>query len=361
MMVPLYKPYMPENLPELELILHSGALAYGRWGKIFEQKLAEYIGVDQIVTTGSASSAMLVAILAMGLRPGDKVIASPMSCLASNQPFLTQGLHVIWADIDPETGTLDPDSVRKKMSPACKAIFHNHYCGYTGHIDEINQIGREFGIMVADDATEAFGSEYKGKKTGNTGADLSVFSFQTIRLPNTIDGGAIAFNNHELYQKALLARDYGIDRNHFRDSRGEIDPNCDISMPGFGATLNEVNSYIGAVQMDEVDRLIGQQRANKERWKELLQHRSNQFRWVSEKVNQHSNGWVFGLLTDKRDEWMLRFREEGFYASKVHLPNHRYAAFGFQGHLKGVEEFYSKFLALPNGWWFSHKGNCKHV
>ncbi len=353
MMIPLYKPFMPANLPELEPILHSGALAYGRWGKLFEHKLAEYIGTEQIVTTASANSAMLLALMAMGLKPGDEVIASPMSCLASNQPFLTLNLKVVWADIDPQTGTLDPDSVRKKISPACKALFHNHYCGYTGYIDEINQIAREFGILVADDATEAFGSEYKGRKTGNTGADLTVFSFQTIRLPNTIDGGAIAFNNNELYQKSSLIRDYGIDRSRFRDPLGEINPECDIRLPGLGATLNEVNSYIGAVQLEDIDRLIGQQRSNREQWKEILQGKSKQFKWVSEGENKNSNAWVFGLLTEERDEWLLRFREEGFYASKVHLPNHRYSAFGNQEPLKGVEEFYSRFLALPSGWWFS--------
>ena len=151
----------------------------GSGGKLFEQKLGEYIGESRITVVNSYNSAMLIALAVIGVKPGDEIIASPMSCLASNQPFATQNLKVVWADIDPKTGTLDPESVKSKISPKTKAIFHNHYCGYPGYIDEINQIGKEKGIIVVDDAIEAFGSEYMGKRIGNTGTDITIFSFQT--------------------------------------------------------------------------------------------------------------------------------------------------------------------------------------
>ena len=201
-MIPLYKPYIPDMLPELNEILYSGALAYDKWGKAFEQKLSEYIGCSNIAVVNSFNSAMLVVLATLGIKPGDEIIASPMSCLASNQPFVTIGAKVIWADINPKTGTLDPESVNDKITPKTKAIFHNHHCGYVGYIDEINQIGKEKGIYIVDDAIEAFGSEYKGNKIGNTGTDATVFSFQTVRLPNTIDGGGFAFKDNELFEKA---------------------------------------------------------------------------------------------------------------------------------------------------------------
>ena len=123
-MVQLYKPYMPTELPELETILHSGNLAYSIWGKLFEKKFSEFIGNNRVVSTNSYGSSMLTLISTLGLKPGDEIIASPMSCLASNQPFVTQGLKVVWADIDPKTGTLDPESVKEKITSKTKAVFH---------------------------------------------------------------------------------------------------------------------------------------------------------------------------------------------------------------------------------------------
>ena len=180
-MIPLYKPYMPNDLPELNQILHSGALAFGKWGHKFEEKLCDYIGAPNIGVVNSFNSAILITLATLGIKTGHEVIASPMSCLASNQPLVSLGIKVVWADIDPETGTLSPDSVEKKITTKTKAIFHNHHCGYPGYIDEINAIGKKNGLYVIDDAIESFGSEYKGNKIGNTGADATVFSFQTVR------------------------------------------------------------------------------------------------------------------------------------------------------------------------------------
>lgn len=350
-MIPLFKPYMPAKLPELNTILHSGALAYGKWGKLFEQKLGEYIGESRILTTNSYNSAMLVALVVIGVKPGDEIIASPMSCLASNQPFATQNLKVVWADIDPKTGTLCPESVKSKVSSKTKAIFHNHYCGYPGYIDEINQIGKEKGIVVVDDAIEAFGSEYKGKRMGNTGTDMTIFSFQTVRLPNTIEGGAIAFNNDDFYKKAILIRDYGIDRSRFRDEMGEISSKCNISLPGYGATLSDVNSYIGILQMQKIVELIQMQRENALRWKTVLPGKINNFDFINLTPDKNPNYWVFGILSTDKIELIKQFRKEGYYASGVHLPNTYYSVFKNRETLPGVDEFYSKFIAIPCGWW----------
>jgi len=294
---------------------------------------------------------MLVALAAIGTMPGDEIIASPMSCLASNQPFASQNLKVVWADIDPLTGTLNPESVKSKISSKTKAIFHNHFCGYVGYIDEINQIGKEDGIVVVDDAIEAFGSEYKNKRIGNTGTDMTVYSFQTVRLPNTIDGGAIAFNNEELYNKAVLIRDFGIDRSKFRDELGEISPECDISISGYGATLNEINSYIGCLQMDKIDSLLEVQRNNAKKWNAIILGEHKEYEPIKIQDSVIPNYWIYGLLSTNKREMIQQFRAKGFYASGVHLPNTNYSVFGKQGSFPGVEDFNSKFIAIPSGWW----------
>ena len=346
-MVSLYKPYMPAELPELENILHSGALAYGKWGKEFEAKLRAYVGTEQLMTTNTFAMAIQIALTVLDLKPGDEVISSPMSCLASNQPLNTFGLKVKWADIDPKTGTLSPDSVRKAITPATKLIYHNHFCGYIGYVDEINAIGREFGIPVIDDCVEAFGTKYKGNVAGNLGTDITIFSFQTVRLPNTIDGGAVVFKDKVLYEKALLARDFGIRRNIFRDQYGEISPLCDISTSGFGGTMSDINSYIGCRQMADLPSLLDKPKQNAEKWNEEIEL----FK-LNGRMEIEPNYWVYGVLSDNKVEDMLRFREQGFYASGVHLPNTFYSVFGDQGQLPGVTEFNNKFIALPCGWWF---------
>lgn len=353
-MIPIYKPYMPPKLPELQNILDSGSLNYSKWGKIFEKNLSDFIGNPYIITLNSYNSAVFVAISTLGLKNGDEIIASPMSCLASNQPYIIMGVKIIWADIDPQTGTLDPDDVRKKITINTKAILHNHFCGYPGYINEINNIGKEKSIYVIDDAIEAFGSEYKENKIGNVNSDVTLYSFQTVRLPNTIDGGAIAFKSQEHYEKALLVRDYGIDRSSFRSSDGEINPQCDIKISGYGALLNEVNSYIGYEQMKLIDKLLEKQRLNSKFWKEFIPNNQQDSTKLIEIVEgSNPNYWIFGILVKNKNEALKFFRDKNYYASSVHLSNNLYSVFNNSIKLIGVEEFSNKFLALPCGWWMN--------
>lgn len=360
-MIPLFKPFIPKELPDLSTILHSGALAYGSYGKQFEQSLKYYLQQDNVITVSSFNSAVLVALLSLGIKPGDEIISSPMACLASNQPLITAGASVIWADIDPNTGTLDPDSVRSRITSKTKAIFHNQFCGYPGYINEINSIGHEYEIPVVDDCIEAFGSEYQGKRTGNIGSDLTVFSFQAVRIPTTIDGGAIVFKDKTLYERSILVRDSGVDRRYFRDSKGEINPGCDITVPGFGATMSDVNSYIGILQMNLVEKLIEMQRQNAEAWDILLPDMSEGCHPMNIRKDIRPNYWVYGILADSKTLSMENFRRMGYYASGVHVPNNYYSIFGPKSKLPGVDKFYSHFLALPTGWWFSLKETDLYV
>jgi len=347
-MIPLYKPFMPE-VPLVYEILHSGQLAYGKYGREFEEILKAYFGTEYLLVTNTFNMSVLVALTSLGLKPGDRVIASPMACLSSTMPLLNMGLKVIWADVDPLQGTLDPEDVRKKMRFGPKLIFHNHFCGYPGHIDEINAIGKEFGIPVIDDAIEAFGSEYKGNKIGNVGSDISIFSFNPVRFPNTLDGGLVIFKDEKIYKKGILVRDAGIDRSRFRDEWGEIDPSCDIEIVGYSATPSELGCYIGIEQMKYADEILARQRTNAQKWDQIF---ANNAKIVPIKnIESRPNYWVYGVLVPNKREYLKIFREKGFYASGVHLNNNSYSVFGDQSRLPGIDEFYNRFLALPCGWW----------
>ena len=356
-MIPIYKPYMPENvISELNEILHSGQLSFGKYGKQFESQLKEFISCEFVLTINSYNTAMQVVISTLGLQAGDEVIASPVSCLASNQPFATKGLKVIWADINPAKGTLYPEDVEAKITGNTKAIFHNHFCGYVGEIDAINALGKKYAIPIIDDGIEAFGSEHKGNKLGNVGTDITVFSFQTVRLPNTIEGGAIVFKDKALYDKALLIRDYGIDRTNFRTADGEINPNCDIQLEGYGGLMSEVNSFIGTKQMLEIESLLNIQAKNALKWQNELQNNTD-IKSLQINNNTNPNYWIFGTLSENSKETIAYFKSKGYYATGVHINNNIYSVFNNKNELEGVNKFKKQFAAIPCGWWVDNKKN----
>ncbi|MCO7123754.1 DegT/DnrJ/EryC1/StrS aminotransferase family protein [Ihubacter massiliensis] len=352
-MIPLFKPYMPE-LKKIEEILYSGKLTSGFYRNGFEHKLKDFFRTDRYITANTFSNAIYVTLTALGIGAGDEIIASPMACLVSTQPYLTMGIKIIWADVDPLTGTLDPDNVRKKITPKTKAIVHNHFCGYPGYLSEINSIGYEKGIFIINDCIEAFGSESDDKLIGLDGADASVFSFGPVRIPNTIDGGGVIFKDHDIYKKSILIRDCGIDRTLFRDELGEINPECDINLKGYSAMMNEVNAYIGFCQMDVTNKLLNAQRKNALIWDSFLLE--NAIGIPIARKNTKPNYWIYGMRVKNKRKTIETFRDQGYYASGVHVNNNIYSVFGDDSYLSGVVEFNNSFVAVPCGWWLNSDG-----
>lgn len=348
-MIPLFQPYMPD-VSMVNEILHSGDLAYGAYTKEFENKLKDYFNTPYLLVTNSFQNAVSVVMTTLDIEREGNVIASPMACLASTQPYLSYGLKIRWADIEPDSGTLSPDSVRNQITAGTKVIVHNHFCGYPGYIDEINAIGAEFGIPVIDDGIECLGSEYKGNVIGNCGTDVTIFSLTAVRFLNCIDGGIIIFKDKKLYEKSLLVRDCGIDRSQFRDEMGEINPECDIRFIGYSATMSNVNGYVGLRQLEHLPKLLKRHRVQAEKWKTYFEGQSTYLPIYRQDCRP--NYWVYGILVSQKKDVIQKFRDMGYAASGVHIRNDIYSAFGRQTYeLPGVGEFYKSFVALPCGWW----------
>ena len=349
-MTPLFKVFMPEGITEeLNNILYSGNLSAGKNVQMFENSVKNYIDVKSFLTFNSYNSAALIPLTILDIQKNDEVIASPMSCLASNQPVAIKHGTVKWTDIDPFVGALDPDCVRKNITSKTKAILHNHWGGYPGYIDEINAIGKEYGIPIIEDAIESFGSEYKGKIVGNTGADFTLFAFQAVRLPSSIDGGGVICKNEEHHKTAILLRDYGIDRSRFRNAMGEISEDCDISIPAYGSTLSEINGLVGTKSMVDLPKLLTIQRENALINDDLVKSLNA---IPLHNKNTLPNYWIYTFLTKNRDQVMQEMRNDNLYASKVHLRNDHYSVFGkLDTTLKGVEKFNNEALSIPSGWW----------
>ena len=213
-MIPLVKSYMPpreELMPEIERVLYSGYIAEGEaaWG--FEDGLREFIDNPNTLAVQSGSAALHIALLLLNIGPGDEVISTPMTSEPTNTTIAITGAKVVWADVDPATGLLDPKSVREKITERTKAIMLVHYAGMVCDMDEFNKISEETGIPIIEDAAHALGAKYQGKIVGSN-SRFTCFSFQAIKHMTTVDGGAIAFNNPEDVTPARKLRWFGLDK-----------------------------------------------------------------------------------------------------------------------------------------------------
>lgn len=349
-LVPLYKVYTTE-LPEIMDIIKNGQYYSGKLATIFEKNIGVYLGNPNVLAVSSYNLAWFIAFQVLDLKPGDEVIVSPIACLASIQPLKAYGLHIKWVDVDPRTGTIDPLDLHKKISKNTKAIIHNHFCGYPGYVNEVNKVAKEYEVPVIDDGIEAFGSMYNGSLVGNIGSDITIFSFNSIRFPNTIEGAAIVFKNVDFLEKSKIISDLGVDRTNFRNYLGEINEESDVSHIGYSAKMSEINAYIGLKQLEDVEFVLKKQRLNGTKWRDYFKRNSN-VGIVIENDETYPNFWVFGFLTKNKIHAIEKFRGMGFYASSVHIRNDIYSVFSSKSdNLPGVTKFSSEFVALPSGWW----------
>ncbi len=233
-MIPIHKAYIPDSAVDaLSEVVRTGYLADGEYVRRFEDALRGYLGNPSVVTAAEVQSAITLCLYLAGVRPGDEVIASPVACVVTNQAVLNLFARVVWCDVDPLTGNIDPTKIAELVTEKTKAVVYPHWGGDVAEIDAINEVARAHGLSVIEDAEEALGAEYKGHKVGNTGTDFTVFSFHAIRQITTGEGAAITFRNRGIGERANWMKRQGIYRPAFRDELGEIDPTYDIPVAGY--------------------------------------------------------------------------------------------------------------------------------
>jgi perosamine synthetase len=349
-LIPLYKPYMP-ILPELNKILNSGKLAYGTYGRLFESKISDFICNPFFLSTNNYSNAVIVALLTLGIKPCDKVVISPLVCLATSQPIVSFGVELIFCDVDISTGTLDSILLKEILSKNnITCVVFTHFAGIVGDIDSVTKVCKDYSVPVIEDASDAFGSKFKGDYIGNTGFDITVFSFSAVRNPNLIDAGGMTFANKRLYDRAILFRDAGINRSTFRNSFGEIDPLSNIKLPGISATLDEVRSYIGVRQIESLKSIIETNRQNSAKILKSLEG-LDIIKPINNADRDH-NGWVLPILTLDKERIFRSLHKLGITSSSVH-SNISIYDINKKFKMVNVEKFLDSFLALPSGWWIS--------
>ena len=294
-MINLFKVHMPPNVEqELGVVLRSGYIAEGARVKEFENLFAQYINNPNTLMVNSCTSAITLSLIAAGVMPGDEVIATPMTCMATNLPIHTLGAKIVWADIDPETGNIDPASIRRKISKKTKAIIYVHWAGQPSDIITITNIANEYGLKIIEDAAHALGSEYEGKKIGNHG-DFVCFSFQAIKHITTGDGGAICLNNHNSQKMLNLIqkmRWYGLDRS-IGCSTDKWKQ--DIDTAGFKMNMNDITATLGIAQMDCVENIVNMHQKNCEYYDAELAS-TDGITLVKRNPHSHTAAWIYTLL-----------------------------------------------------------------
>ena len=188
-MIPLVKPYIaPANdmMPAIEKILYSGYIAESEPVWEFQDEFGDFLENPNVLMVNSGTAALHIAMMVLNIGPGDEVISTPMTSEPTNTTIALTGAKIVWADVDPNTGLLDPKSVREKITEKTKAIMLVHYAGMVCDMDEFNKISKEFNIPVIEDAAHALGSRYNGKIIGSN-SRFTCFSFQAIKHMTTVD------------------------------------------------------------------------------------------------------------------------------------------------------------------------------
>ena len=346
----LFKVHMPESVdqPLLE-VLHSGFIGQGAKVDEFEQQLGEYFGNSRVLTLNSGTSGLQLALRLANVGYGDEVISTAMTCTATNMPILAAGAKIIWSDVDPITGLIDPEEIERKITPKTKAIVMVHFGGIPCDIERINQIAQKHGIKTIEDAAHAFGAEYQGKKIGNH-SDFVMFSLQAIKHITTVDGGLLLCKQEEDYQRGKLLRWYGIDRAQKRkDFRCEED----VLEYGYKFHMNDIAATIGIEQLKHVDHIVGRHIENQRYYDEVLQG----IKGVSliPKANHlRSSSWLYTLHIEQRDQFIQWMKGQKVMASRVHERNDRHTAFiSSAAHLPKLDRFNTTQVSIPVGWWIS--------
>lgn len=339
-MLRLFKHYVDPCAAEMVAdTLASGCIGQGPRVDEFEEALEPWIGPN--VTVNSGTSALWLAYDLAGIGPDDYVISTPMTCLATNIPLAHTGCTILWADVDPQTGLIDPVSVRKLLQQhAVKAIVCVDYAGAVCNVPALSSMGARYGAVVIDDAAHSFGAT----RPQLDDADYRCCSFQAIKHLTTGDGGAVAVHGDQ--SEARLKRWFGLDR-----TKGDF--RCDqvVTFPGYKFHLTDIAATIGLANLKGVGERIALHRAHAEAYDTAGLGRTP----------PGSSCWMYNVLVGNRDQFIKEMAAQGIECARTHNRNDRHPIFRSpQQHLPGVTEFNDHQCSIPVGWWLTEE-DVAHV
>ena len=356
--IPLFKVFMPESVMEpLRKVLFSGYIGEGPRVEEFERQLGPWFDNDNVLALNNGTAALQLALRLADAGWTDEVISTPMTCSATNEPIMVMGAKIVWADIDPWTGNIDPRDVARKVTPKTKAIICVHWGGYPCDLDELNTIAAEHGVRLIEDACHAFGSTYHGKPIGSH-SDFAAFSFQAIKEMTTVDGGALVCKSKADCERGRLLRWYGIDR---REKRKDLRCEADIVEYGYKFHMNDVTAVIGLEQLKYVGKTIEKHRANAAQYDEAFKNLKavHPLRYKKDRSSSH---WLYTMRVKNRPKFIEYMKKAGITVSQVHARNDAHTMFkDFKIALPGVDEFASEQVSIPVGWWLTQEDTSRII
>ncbi len=322
----------------VERVLTSGWFILGQEVKTFEEEFAAYIGVSYGIGVGSGTEALHLALLACAVGPGDDVITVSHTAVATVAAIELTGARPVFVDIDPLSYTMDPAQLEDKITPATKVIVPVHLYGQVADMDPILEMARQHGLKVVEDAAQAHGAEYRGRKAGSL-ADLGCFSFYpTKNLGAYGDGGMVVTDDSALAQRISLLRQYGWDERYVS------------SIKGINSRLDEVQAAILRVKLRRLDEWNAVRRKHAEFYDRSLQDTSI-ITPVEMEYGKHCYH-LYVIRSERRDELQKFLREKGVgaivhYPRPVHLQR-AYQDLGLsEGALPVTEQYAHQILSLP--------------
>ena len=238
-----HEPLMEEFRQAFERVMRSSQFIMGQEVKDFEAAAAEYLGVKHAVGVGNGTDALAICLRAMDVGLGDEVITTPFSFIATAEVIVALGAKPVFADINPDTYNIDPAKIEATITDKTRVILPVHLYGQAAEMEPILEIAKRHNLNVLEDAAQAFGSTYKGRKVGGLG-DLTIFSFfPTKNLGALGDGGLITTDNDELYEKCRLIRVHGAPKKYYHTLIGQNSRLDTLQAALLRIKLNYIETY----------------------------------------------------------------------------------------------------------------------
>lgn len=327
----------------------------------FEKKCSEYIGSKYAISVSSGTAGLHLGLKAMDVKPGDEVITTPITWVATANSILLCGGKPVFADIDKDTLNISPQSIQEKLTDKTKVIIPVHHLGHPCNMDEINKIAENNNIHVLCDNALAIGAEYKGNKVGNEEGDAHVFSFHSQKNISTLgEGGLVTTNNESIAEYLDVYRNHGIiypDRHEYNNIILKDNPWFrECIGAGYNYRLSEFQCAVGISQLEKLDRFNNKRRSLAKYYNELLKD-VNGIELPVEKDYAYSS-WAYYIIKVKEKEFGINrnklyseLTKKGIGCHVHYIPIHYFEYYKELGYKKGIcinaEESYEQILSLP--------------
>jgi len=355
---PLFKVHIDANnaLTELEKVLTSGFLNEGEQVTELTNLLKKYFDIDNLVLLNSCTSALTLALKLSGVDKDTEVITTSMTCVASNTPIHNLGAKIVWADIDYQTGNIDPNKIESLITEKTRAVLCVNWAGLPCDLIKLQEICKKHNIKLIQDAAHSFGAKMNDKHVCHI-SDFTCYSFQAIKHFTTGDGGALICKDQEDFKRAKKLKWFGIDRDATKDEKGEWKGQrwgVDIEEAGYKFHMNNITAAIGISQFKKIENVLDKHIINAKIYQDKFKN-NKLIKPLKFPDNSEPTFWVYTIILDEKldnEKLIEKLNEKSINAGLVHTPNHLYSCFRKEYlDLENTDYFYKHQISLPCGWW----------